>query len=584
MPTSRQMTDEQRRAMFARLNGGGGSSGGSATIPYSYDGAGDTTTSTWTGFWKGFGEGALGGLNIGINNFTHGLTDWLGLTKAGDYVASGDTAYAVSDLLSTVGSSAAWMAMLGGAGSSLEGMAAGQIPQNFTPAGLKLLQSLTTFGQAMEAFRVGNAMDAFRDDRYLQPDLDKALAVVGEAVDIYGGYLSLAGFGQAVSSLRLIPLPKAISSTSGYSLLPNTVGDSLAALLKTTGQAITKPFAAFWSKASQVAPKLSGLAKEVYNLYTKASEVTGGSLHDILNGGTSLVAKVAAGELAVRAGAEKLVSMKTERDAKAAFAKGEDYTLEAANPRGLFGTLGAAAVSTLGNPIEKATRPGAFTPAQQEGVYRAQVSTVKDAYKRGEISKGERDAMLDKLAESKPRNMEGKALYSVEPAMVKFFQWKGGDVTSSLVPTTAEKVKQDAKHSAAVTAAAEKAAKKAQQDKEAAIFASAFGVELPKSYTPKATSSSSKSESLFDNLNTSLGIGLMYTGNTGILSPMGGAGTGIAQAWNAALAGLGAVDYNRKKANAHDRVYTSPLVQAQRDAEAQRQKDEEAVFRSVFGL
>jgi hypothetical protein len=168
--------------------------------------------------------------------------------------------------------------------------------------------------------------------------------------------------------------------------------------------------------------------------------------------------------------------------------------------------------------------------------------------------------------------------------MPKYFQWQGGQATSKLLPTTAEKANRDSKLAASEEATAQKAAQRSQRAEDANFFATTLGIQAP-AYARETTSSkSSKEESTFDKLNRNLGVGLMYTGRVGAFSPMGAAGTGVAQTWNAVLAGMGAADYNRRQEHARDKVYSSPIVQAQRDAAEKLRKEDEELFRRVLGL
>ena len=589
MPSSRQMTDEQRRAMFARLHGGsGGGSSGTA-----YDDADDdydpvafaeyqrqfyanlhaNERPVWKEFLSGAAEGAGHGVQIAVNDLTHGLTDKLGWTDAETLVREGGTAYAVADLLGTVSSALLETALLQGAGAELSAAAALHKGEAAL-AGIRGLQAAVSVAEGMEAFRGGDAIDAFRQDRYLNPDLDKALAVVGEAADIYGGYQLAAGFGKLVGALRAIPAGS------------QTVGDFLDVAAKAAGDAVSKPFAALWQTAENALPKTSEAVKTAYDYYSRFSEITGGGLTDLLSKGKGLVANVTGALMLGRATAESVITRKTEKYAKAAFEAGKPYTIAAATPRGAAGTALAATVGTTGNPIEKMTRKGAWTPAQEEGVYRAKVDVVQDAYKSGQISADERDSLLKQVATEKPRNMAGNSLYGVQSAMSKFFQWKGGEAASALGSSTLARIQSEDRASAKAQKEAEKAEKAraaAEREEAAKVLSAAFGVSPVETSKGKKTADASDT-STFNTINQWLGSGLMYTGHTGVLSPMGEAGTGIAQTWNAALAVLGAVDYNNRAAKSHDKTYTSPLQSQKPAAQKTEQQAAEEILRAAFGL
>ena len=187
MAPARAMTEEQRRAMFARLNAGGG--GGSATTPYTYDGEGDTETSAWKGFWKGFGEGALGGANIAVNNIFFGQTDKAGFTRAKEYLDSGETVWAASDLLSKIGATAAWTALgkIGGAEVGEFLKMPGAFGVRSADMGLKAVEQGTALLESWGATRVRNSIDDFREGNELSPMLDRGLGLVGGIIDFWGG-------------------------------------------------------------------------------------------------------------------------------------------------------------------------------------------------------------------------------------------------------------------------------------------------------------------------------------------------------------------------------------------------------------
>ena len=71
-----------------------------------------------------------------------------------------------------------------------------------------------------------------------------------------------------------------------------------------------------------------------------------------------------------------------------------------------------------------------------------------------------------------------------------------------------------------------------------------------------------------------LGQGLMFTGQSGALKPMGRAGNAIAQSWNAALAAIGAREFNQKaKAKPDPAVFRRPRdLLTDTEAEAERRR------------
>ena len=62
------------------------------------------------------------------------------------------------------------------------------------------------------------------------------------------------------------------------------------------------------------------------------------------------------------------------------------------------------------------------------------------------------------------------------------------------------------------------------------------------------------------NVSEKAGLGLMTTGNSGVFGMMPQSGTGAAQAWNAALAVLGALEYNERANRTLDRTPRPPSV------------------------
>jgi len=81
------------------------------------------------------------------------------------------------------------------------------------------------------------------------------------------------------------------------------------------------------------------------------------------------------------------------------------------------------------------------------------------------------------------------------------------------------------------------------------------------------------------NVSEKAGLGLMTTGNSGVFGMMPQSGTGAAQAWNAALAVLGALEYNERANRTLDRTPRPPSViksDWQREQEARLGRELEA--------
>ena len=83
MPTTQTMTEEQRRAMFARMNGRGTSAeAAAARNPYKPEPA--SSWEVFKGGLSGFVEGAANGIANIINSASFGLTDAVGITHTGE--------------------------------------------------------------------------------------------------------------------------------------------------------------------------------------------------------------------------------------------------------------------------------------------------------------------------------------------------------------------------------------------------------------------------------------------------------------------------------------------------------------------
>ncbi|MBR4189063.1 MAG: hypothetical protein IKQ55_03790 [Kiritimatiellae bacterium] len=103
------MTEEQRRAMFARMNGGNAAA--AARNPYKPEPV--STSEVLKGAWDGFKEGAVAGIANIFNSATFGLSDMVGMTHT--YQQTGWDSK-VSKIAAELGVMAASFA-IGGAGA-----------------------------------------------------------------------------------------------------------------------------------------------------------------------------------------------------------------------------------------------------------------------------------------------------------------------------------------------------------------------------------------------------------------------------------------------------------------------------------
>lgn len=171
------MSDEQRKAMFARLRGGAGGGGGGGGVAYAYDGHGDTETNPLKAAFKGFFEGARQGAENDVNALSFGLTDKYGVTHSFENTG---TANEISKGLATIGSLAAYSAFgaaaMGGAGIGL-GAAAGLTDGGILEIGAK---------EGLEALQVyGKRQDGI--DYVWNLSFDEATKLLDEALKLYPG-------------------------------------------------------------------------------------------------------------------------------------------------------------------------------------------------------------------------------------------------------------------------------------------------------------------------------------------------------------------------------------------------------------
>lgn len=126
-----------------------------------------------------------------------------------------------------------------------------------------------------------------------------------------------------------------------------------------------------------------------------------------------------------------------QADAAQAFAAGEEWGIDPAQPRDGWETALAIAAGTLGNPIEKQFRYGQDSYRASVAAYRAKYDALKETARRDGWPADRLDKELNELARTKPRNMAGKAAWTFAPAAASFLVWKGGEYADR-VRATAE--------------------------------------------------------------------------------------------------------------------------------------------------
>lgn len=118
MPTTQTMTEEQRRAMFARMNGHSAQNASAAADRNPYKPEGPSTWDVFMGGVEGFGIGMAEGVGNLIDSATFGLTRALGWTDSlHEYY--GPTRDTVSEIASDICTMAASFA-ISGAGKAVE--------------------------------------------------------------------------------------------------------------------------------------------------------------------------------------------------------------------------------------------------------------------------------------------------------------------------------------------------------------------------------------------------------------------------------------------------------------------------------
>ena len=436
------MSDEQRKAMFAKMRGGGGGGGSGSSssdgndLAAQYDRMradgikiydGNNAPSWWDktkAFFGGAVEGARGGSAIVQDKITFGASDALARTRfgqalgmidsdtlqGGDYDFSrGAATVARESLLGALGIGA--LSKLGAAwkGTSLAQSAIGEHARLLSAVG---------------GFASKYGIDSYRESNpTINPFADKFLGMASQIAG-YVGSIGLLGslhqYGRA--------------ALSGTKLA--TAGKSLVAGID---NALSAPFK--WLGGKMPAP-VAGALKKAHGAYSAFADFTGSSIKDLATKPTSKMdwfkkAYVATGMAGIAA-RDEMAIRQYQGERESALRAGREFTIPSDSPRGLAGTLGAMAIGTTGNPIEKLFRPGLKSYQASVGAYRADYNAIKADQQAGRISAHEADAALAKLAENKPRNIQGKEIWQFAPAAAAFVNWQAGDAMSKARRSTVD--------------------------------------------------------------------------------------------------------------------------------------------------
>lgn len=115
-------------------------------------------------------------------------------------------------------------------------------------------------------------------------------------------------------------------------------------------------------------------------------------------------------------------------EAAAQYDRGERFALPMDAPRSTAGTIGAAAVGTLGNPVEKQFRGGQETGKAAFGAYLAGYRAIEAEAARQGWSESKTESEKARWAKkAKPQNMAGTGAWTIAPAAAAYLNWKVGD-------------------------------------------------------------------------------------------------------------------------------------------------------------
>ena len=233
---------------------------------------------------------------------------------------------------------------------------------------------------------------------------------------------------------------KAASATTKANVAKFTASQKAAALRKAAKNALDA------SQNASGTPQAAALYRQSVNLSWQASETAKRGIK------AAAALTKAAGKLALKSDAIKAETMaglrkaayvagmigavetrdelairEYQRQARQAGRAGMPFDIPQDAARGTAGTLGAFAIGTTGNPVEKLFRPGLAAHQAAIGAYRAGYEAIQEEANREGWTDAKLQRELAKHAKTKPRDIAGKGLWQVAPAAAAFVNWKAGD-------------------------------------------------------------------------------------------------------------------------------------------------------------
>ena len=465
MPPTRYRSDEQRKAMFARM--GGGASGSRS----SSGGA--------SGSWGDAPE------QDGLSLRSLGRAAWERFKGTPTYDADGTPIMAVgmpslgkTGLLA--GTSLATGSLVGEIGSYREAHPTlDPKTDHYLALGSQVLGYVAAI-TGLAALKRGAGNELNRWDITVQGASGSKTLTAAEALALPFNKLGswMGSLGKAIGSKVPGPIQKPLDGLyKAYSNVADFTGSSLADVLSVgknrtslrlademrTQAALIETRAGVLSsadkthaldlldRAHQLARSHSSNASTLYqqaaDLYRQSvagaasSKLTADSMRrfaDTMSAdarmGLLKAATVGAGFVAKEGYDEWKISGMQEEAAQA-FRDGRDWGIDPAQPRSGLETAVAIAAGTLGNPIEKQFRYGQDSYQASVAAYRAKYDAIQEAARRDGWSAEKTEAALTKLAAEKPRNMAGKAAWTFAPASAAFLAWKGGEYADRVKAT-----------------------------------------------------------------------------------------------------------------------------------------------------
>lgn len=132
--------------------------------------------------------------------------------------------------------------------------------------------------------------------------------------------------------------------------------------------------------------------------------------------------------------AEEMQIARLYPEAKSKLAAGEAFEYDAATPSGALELAGRIAVGTTGNALEKQFRTDTY-PAQT-AAYRAIRDLIDEAEASGTIDADKAAKLREDAAERKPRNMAGRSLWTFAPAIASYLSYQGNKLADEAERST----------------------------------------------------------------------------------------------------------------------------------------------------